>query len=88
MRLGNDRHDLRVLYSLFTHCLHTFGPRRLSVEKLNMWSRCNYSVCVCVRCARWSRRDVRALRTESILFFPQISRNIVSFFVRSSFEHV
>lgn len=46
------------------------------------------TVCVCVRCARWSRRDVRALRTESILFFPQISRNIVSFFVRSSFEHV
>lgn len=52
VRLENDRHDLRVLYSLFTHCLHTFGARRplkISICGQDVIT-VNCGVCVCALC--------------------------------------
>lgn len=66
---------LLVIYSLFTY-IYTFGTHR-PVEKLNMWSTCNYSELWSALCdVRWFYaavfRGTGALWTESIL--SQISR--------------
>lgn len=73
VRLRNDRHDRRVLYSLFTHCLHTFRDESRPLKN----SICGQDV-ITVNCARlalcvWVCCLLAAMfvfsGTESIFFF-------------------
>lgn len=86
VRLRNDRHDRRVLYSLFTHCLHTFRDESRPLKN----SICGQDV-ITVNCARlalcvWVCCLLAAMfvfsGTESIFFSSstfQVSRIFASF---------